>query len=102
MACGWLTDRFGLCWQTVPRNIGQLISRPKAREAMMGMIKIEVVALEAAPRKSSEPSPSQNVCGACSDRILSLPAAAFCGYPCYASLQSPISLPFAAERSRSL
>ena len=48
MACGWLQDRFGLCWQIVPRNISELISHPKAMEAMMGMIKMDLRALEAA------------------------------------------------------
>jgi len=48
MACSWLVDRFGLCWQIVPRNIGELISHPKAMEAMMGMIKLDIAALEAA------------------------------------------------------
>jgi len=48
MACGWLTDRFGLCWQIVPRNISELISHPKAMAAMMGMIKMDFAALEAA------------------------------------------------------
>lgn len=48
MACGWLTDRFGLCWQIVPRNIGELIIHPKAMQAMLGMIKMDLRALEAA------------------------------------------------------
>lgn len=52
MACGWLTDRFGLCWQIVPRNIGELISHPKAMQAMMGMVKMDLHALEAAARES--------------------------------------------------
>ena len=52
MACGWLTDRFGLCWQIVPRNIGELLSLPKAMEAMMGMIKMDLPALEAAAREN--------------------------------------------------
>ena len=52
MACGWLTDRFGLSWQIVPRNIGELISHPKAMEAMMGMIKMDLPALEAAAREN--------------------------------------------------
>lgn len=51
MACGWLTDRFGLCWQIVPRKIGELIRHPKAMQAMMGMIKMDVQALEAAARE---------------------------------------------------
>lgn len=50
MACGWLTDRFGLSWQVVPRNIAELICHPKAMEAMMGMVKMDLPALEAAAR----------------------------------------------------
>jgi predicted 3-demethylubiquinone-9 3-methyltransferase (glyoxalase superfamily) len=34
----------------VPRNIGKLVSHPKAMEAMMGMIKMDVAKLEAAAR----------------------------------------------------
>ena len=41
MACGWLTDRFGLCWQIVPGNIGR-VGHPKTMEAMMGMIKMDL------------------------------------------------------------
>ena len=52
MACGWLTDRFGLCWQIVPRNIGELLRHPKAMQAMMGMVKMDIAALEAAGRES--------------------------------------------------
>jgi predicted 3-demethylubiquinone-9 3-methyltransferase (glyoxalase superfamily) len=36
----------------VPRNIGELISHPKAMEAMMGMVKMDLPALEAAARES--------------------------------------------------
>jgi predicted 3-demethylubiquinone-9 3-methyltransferase (glyoxalase superfamily) len=50
-ACGWLTDRFGLSWQVVPRKIGELVSHPKAMQAMMGMIKLDMGALEAAARE---------------------------------------------------
>ena len=48
MACGWLTDKFGLCWQIVPANIGQILKHPKAMAAMMGMVKFDIAALEAA------------------------------------------------------
>ncbi len=51
MACGWLTDRFGLSWQVVPRNILELVGHPKAMAAMMGMIKFDLAALEAAARE---------------------------------------------------
>ena len=47
MACGWLTDRFGLCWQVVPRHIDKLIDSPKGMETMMTMIKLDLAALEA-------------------------------------------------------
>lgn len=48
IACGWLTDKFGLTWQVAPRNIGELIRHPKAMEAMMGMKKLDIAALKAA------------------------------------------------------
>lgn len=51
VACGWLTDRFGLCWQIVPRKIEELVSHPKAMEAMMTMIKLDLPTLEAAARE---------------------------------------------------
>ena len=48
MACGWLTDKFGLCWQIVPEGIGELLKNPKAMAAMMTMVKFDIAALEAA------------------------------------------------------
>jgi predicted 3-demethylubiquinone-9 3-methyltransferase (glyoxalase superfamily) len=50
IACGWLKDRFGLCWQVVPANIGELISHPKAMQAMMQMKKFDIAALELAAK----------------------------------------------------
>jgi predicted 3-demethylubiquinone-9 3-methyltransferase (glyoxalase superfamily) len=51
MACGWLTDQFGLCWQIVPPNAGELLAHPKAMAAMMNMVKLDIAALEAAARE---------------------------------------------------
>ena len=54
MACSWITDRWGLCWQIVPRRLTQLMHDPdparakRAMTAMMGMIKIDIAALERA------------------------------------------------------
>ncbi|MBY0374327.1 MAG: VOC family protein, partial [Bryobacteraceae bacterium] len=48
MACGWLTDKFGLCWQIVPERIGEMLKHPKAMAAMMTMVKFDIAALEAA------------------------------------------------------
>ncbi len=52
--CGWLKDRFGLSWQIVPKTMVKLINDPdrvaagRAHQAMMGMEKIDIAALEAA------------------------------------------------------
>ena len=54
MACGWLTDRFGVPWQVTPRRLIELttsLDKPKAKrvmEAMMDMVKIDLAKLEAA------------------------------------------------------
>jgi predicted 3-demethylubiquinone-9 3-methyltransferase (glyoxalase superfamily) len=51
MACGWVTDRFGLCWQIVPDSIGEILKRPKAMAAMMNMVKFDIATLEAAAKE---------------------------------------------------
>ena len=52
--CGWLKDRFGLSWQVVPANMGQLIGgddpakASRAMQAMMQMGKLDIAALQKA------------------------------------------------------
>jgi predicted 3-demethylubiquinone-9 3-methyltransferase (glyoxalase superfamily) len=54
--CGWLKDRFGVSWQVVPRQLGELIggSDPagarRAMETMLGQQKIDVDEIERAYR----------------------------------------------------
>jgi predicted 3-demethylubiquinone-9 3-methyltransferase (glyoxalase superfamily) len=48
IACGWLRDKFGLCWQIVPAHLPELIPNPKAMQAMMKMKKIDLAELERA------------------------------------------------------
>jgi predicted 3-demethylubiquinone-9 3-methyltransferase (glyoxalase superfamily) len=48
IACGWLKDKFGLCWQVVPAQLPELIQNPKAFQAMMKMKKIDLAELERA------------------------------------------------------
>jgi predicted 3-demethylubiquinone-9 3-methyltransferase (glyoxalase superfamily) len=48
VACGWLTDKFGVSWQVAPENIGELISTPAQMKAMMTMKKLDIAALKAA------------------------------------------------------
>jgi predicted 3-demethylubiquinone-9 3-methyltransferase (glyoxalase superfamily) len=49
--CGWLTDRFGLSWQIIPRALPRLLQSDtsgRVMQAMMGMVKLDIAALEAA------------------------------------------------------
>jgi predicted 3-demethylubiquinone-9 3-methyltransferase (glyoxalase superfamily) len=46
--CGWLKDKFGLSWQIVPARLPELIKNPKAMQAMMKMIKLDIAELERA------------------------------------------------------
>jgi predicted 3-demethylubiquinone-9 3-methyltransferase (glyoxalase superfamily) len=52
VACGWLTDRWGLSWQITPARLIELINDPdrarakRAMEAMMQMVKIDLAAIE--------------------------------------------------------
>lgn len=40
--CGWCKDRFGLSWQVVPQNMGELMQRPNAFAKMMQMKKLVI------------------------------------------------------------
>jgi predicted 3-demethylubiquinone-9 3-methyltransferase (glyoxalase superfamily) len=40
--CGWCKDRFGLSWQIVPENMGELMQRPNAYAKMMQMKKLVI------------------------------------------------------------
>lgn len=40
--CGWLKDKYGLSWQIVPHNIGDLLSTPEAMMKLMQMRKIDI------------------------------------------------------------
>jgi predicted 3-demethylubiquinone-9 3-methyltransferase (glyoxalase superfamily) len=51
--CGWLKDRYGLSWQVVPANLGELFSGPaekvnRVTAALMQMTKLDVGELERA------------------------------------------------------
>jgi predicted 3-demethylubiquinone-9 3-methyltransferase (glyoxalase superfamily) len=54
--CGWLKDRWGLSWQIIPRALPELMSSPdpvkaqQVMQAMLGMQKIDIKALEDAVR----------------------------------------------------
>jgi predicted 3-demethylubiquinone-9 3-methyltransferase (glyoxalase superfamily) len=52
--CGWLKDRFGMSWQVVPRQLGEMLGDPdgerarRAMEAMLRMTRIDIAALRRA------------------------------------------------------
>ncbi len=53
--CGWCKDRWGISWQITPRALSQAMAAggaeaKRAFEAMMGMKKIDIAAIEAARR----------------------------------------------------
>ena len=46
--CGWCKDRFGVSWQVIPADMGQLVNTPARIQVMMGQKKIVIAELEAA------------------------------------------------------
>jgi predicted 3-demethylubiquinone-9 3-methyltransferase (glyoxalase superfamily) len=52
--CGWLEDRFGLSWQVIPSQIGELLGDPdpvkagRVGQALMAMQKLDVATLQRA------------------------------------------------------
>ncbi len=54
--CGWVDDKFGVTWQVVPAQLGDLLNHPdpakaqKVLQVMLGMNKLIISELEAAAR----------------------------------------------------
>ena len=54
MACGWLTDKYGVTWQITPAKMDALLNDPdpakakRVMDAMMGMVKLDIGELERA------------------------------------------------------
>ena len=54
VACGWITDKFGVSWQIVPERLLALMNGPdpiacgRVANALMAMQKIDIAALERA------------------------------------------------------
>ena len=46
--CGWLKDKFGMYWQITPARLLDLVKNPKAMQAMMKMVKIDLAEVERA------------------------------------------------------
>ena len=53
--CGWLTDKFGVTWQIIPKSLGRLLSGggdaargKRVLDAMLKMGKLDVATLQAA------------------------------------------------------
>jgi predicted 3-demethylubiquinone-9 3-methyltransferase (glyoxalase superfamily) len=52
--CGWLTDKFGVAWNIVPKGMGAYLGHPdpvkreRAMKAMMQMVKLDIDALRKA------------------------------------------------------
>ncbi len=52
--CGWLRDRYGVCWQIVPAAMAKFMASPdraaaaRAAEAMLKMVKFDIAELQAA------------------------------------------------------
>lgn len=49
--CGWVKDKFGVSWQIIPVNMGELIKTPQAMQAMLKMKKIDINKLTEEPGK---------------------------------------------------
>lgn len=54
VACGWVTDKFGLSWQVIPTVLGDMMTDPdpakasRAAAAMLSMTKLDIATLQRA------------------------------------------------------
>ena len=44
--CGWLKDKYGLSWQVVPKQLGELMNGPNAGKVMGAMLKMKKIIIK--------------------------------------------------------
>ena len=47
--CGWLKDKYGLSWQIIPKQMGEMLSdkdKVKAKRVMYAMLKMKKIVLK--------------------------------------------------------
>lgn len=60
--CGWLQDKFGVSWQVVPENLGELVggtdraAAERVMEAVLGMVKLDIGKLRQAHKGEPDKS----------------------------------------------
>jgi predicted 3-demethylubiquinone-9 3-methyltransferase (glyoxalase superfamily) len=55
--CGWLKDKYGLSWQIIPKQLGELLAdkdRKKANNVMNAMLKMDKIDIETLERAYAE------------------------------------------------
>ena len=56
IACGWVTDRYGLAWQIIPRRLMELQADPdreKAQRVMAAMLKMKKIEIDELERAAA-------------------------------------------------
>jgi predicted 3-demethylubiquinone-9 3-methyltransferase (glyoxalase superfamily) len=57
IACGWVTDRYGLAWQIIPKRLMELQADPdreKAQRVMAAMLKMTKIDIEELERAAAD------------------------------------------------
>lgn len=60
--CAWLTDRFGVSWQIVPRVLGEMLQDPdgeKSERVMRAMLRMKKIDIALLKRAYEEPLPKR-------------------------------------------
>jgi predicted 3-demethylubiquinone-9 3-methyltransferase (glyoxalase superfamily) len=58
MPCSWLTDKFGVSWQIVPKRLGQLLNdsdAAKAGRVMQAMMRMQKIIIADLERAAAQP-----------------------------------------------
>ena len=53
--CGWLKDKYGLSWQVIPKQLGQIMSGPNGGKVMGAMLKMKKIIIKDLEQAANNP-----------------------------------------------